>query len=434
MCGHVGVASKLAISKAMPLHKAFKEQLYLDAIRGWDATGICSVSMGGSKTARIRKKAIPAHDFLRQDATDAFLNPPSKLLIGHNRAATSGKIDDRSSHPFTHAHITMAHNGTLYSHDDLPRKRGVARFVVDSEAVCHALSVTDDTKAVLEQLDGAFALVWYDQRDDTLNFARNDDRPFYYATDVSGSDLLWASDEHLLSATIERKLAKVFTITELSPGEHLSFDMNIVDFNTPNVHTFQPAPDYWSAYTRGGSYSYTSYTPTTTAVSKRMTKWGYEEDDMITFTVTSSMFVRDSIHEVEGIDEATGLRVVARNARGLSEAQKGDVVTGFLGYLSIYDPGATEDSPIILLKALNAYIKPLVIEGECDNTVTELSLRLADGSIMYADEYAKLSVGGCGWCGDVISSLDAWDLVSVPEYDCLMHEQCANQCELGDTL
>ena len=441
MCGHVGVASKVAISKAMPLHKAFKEQLYLDAIRGWDATGICSVALGGSKVTRVRKKAVPAHDFLRQDATDAFLNSPSKLMIGHNRAATSGKVDDRSSHPFTHDHITLAHNGTLYSHHDLPRRRGMQEFAVDSEAICHALSTTDDTKAVLEQLDGAFALVWYDQRADTLNFARNEERPFYYATDTAGTELLWASDESLMECTLERKMNKVFTIKELSSGEHLSFDMNTVDFNTPDVHTFQPLPDYWNAGYYGSKYTYNNCLPAPTASTARMTKWGYKLNDLVTFIVTS--ITSTLSHDVKGTDEATGLTVVARSATGLAGVMLGDVVKGFISYMSVIDSGGSEAAPTIMLQTQGAFISNVVIDsddkGNDDdmdtsdyNDVTNISYLLADGSIMYADQFKTLATQGCGWCGSTLTEGEAFDLVSVPEYNCLMHEQCALQCDVGE--
>lgn len=256
MCGLVGIAG--------PINKidkdAFKHLLYIDATRGMDSTGLLMVEAGTKKNSKIIKDAYDASYFLyaNYDKVDKTTN--LKLLMGHNRAATKGKINKRSAHPFNHGHIFMAHNGTLYGHHKLPRRKPKKLFDVDSEAICHALSMEDEVK-VLESLDGAYALTWYDQKADTLNFARNDERPLFIAINETKTKMIWASERPMIEWTLEKYYREKFDIVKLSEGELYSVKMQLPfshNFSDPTITTFTPKDDYAYAswYSNRSSVAY----------------------------------------------------------------------------------------------------------------------------------------------------------------------------------
>ena len=426
MCGHVGVASKHVISAASPLNKALKELLYLDAIRGWDATGALSVMHGKEKITKVIKKAEPAADFLKRETTDKFLARHSKLFIGHNRAANVGAVNDRNSHPFVHSHITMAHNGTLWEHDSLPRKSFTRAFDVDSEAICHALSVTADTNVVLEQLLGAFALVWYDQRLDTLNFARNDERPFHYAVNTLGTELLWASDKHMLEMTIARKmhLPANYTTKELPTGEHLVFDMANINFLTPDVTPFQEAVDYWTGYT---GYN-RPYLPTPTnnksGTVNKLEELGYELRETINFSVSevTPAVGGDGYTCFKGVDLFNSQEVKVYRPDYTASIQVGDVLRGQVSYASTFNG---ESTIIIAPDGLVAVTDDNALKD--DDTVTVAGHTLYDGTFMPVKQFTDLAKEGCGWCSDPLSSDDAPALLYSRGDNCLMHKVCHNE-------
>ncbi|MSE24831.1 hypothetical protein GKC32_10305, partial [Lactobacillus curvatus] len=68
---------------------------------------------------------------------DEMMRASLCVLMGHNRWATKGKINERNAHPFEHDHIIGAHNGTLRNQHLLPNHLD---FEVDSDNIFHAMS------------------------------------------------------------------------------------------------------------------------------------------------------------------------------------------------------------------------------------------------------------------------------------------------------
>lgn len=236
MCGLVGVASKNTIS--VNEQKAFELLLYVDTVRGKDSTGVAAVRDFKTKKVQILKRAVPGPYFLANPSWRSFVRPASRLLLGHNRASTKGKTNDANAHPFRHKHITLAHNGTLTEHHKLP---GDETFEVDSEAVAYAMATHDDTVELLEQLDGAFALTWYDQRKNTLNFARNEKRPLAFAVTDNSTLIYWASEIDMLRWVLTRCFPnKKIEYFALNSGNWLEFDLNKVNFSNHEGTVFKP--------------------------------------------------------------------------------------------------------------------------------------------------------------------------------------------------
>jgi predicted glutamine amidotransferase len=171
MCGIVSFVLKDAKKVLGPEYiKIFKEMLYVNGVRGLDATGIASIKENNEVTL-IKDIGTPLQ--LYNTYTDATWDLKSKILIGHNRSATKGHITKDNAHPFQEGNITLIHNGTLHYHSHL--KNNVD---VDSHAITHSINDEGSIKT-LEKLNGAFALVWNDSKTNRVYATRNEQRPLY---------------------------------------------------------------------------------------------------------------------------------------------------------------------------------------------------------------------------------------------------------------
>lgn len=168
--------------------------------RGLDGTGIFGVNTKG-KTF-IAKEKYSAGFLLFNKKYEAFkarLFKDGKVFVGHNRAATRGSHINENTHPFTHQHITMVHNGTLTGGVELEYNR------TDSEALCRLLAEKDHE--AFEIAKGAWTVIWHDARDNTINFLTNGQRPLCIKRTYTGvafaskeKMLDWMLDEHNMTA------------------------------------------------------------------------------------------------------------------------------------------------------------------------------------------------------------------------------------------
>ena len=209
MCGLVGAAGNLLKSeKAM-----FNDMLAFDVVRGPHSTGVASIDVNG--IGDILKKAVLPHDlFQHRDYAKLVAKGSPQVLIGHNRWATQGKVNNINAHPFEIGSITGAHNGTLIDQTLLPDHH---KFEVDSENIIHSLDKIGIDKT-LEKTYGAFALTFYDYVDNTLHMVRNKERPLFWAKTTDQKCMFWASEEWMLLAAAYRngvKLGKVRNLPEL---------------------------------------------------------------------------------------------------------------------------------------------------------------------------------------------------------------------------
>lgn len=203
MCGIVGLFSTTTVSNAEI--DLFKGLLAVDIIRGAHATGVIKVNTFQNKVT-THKRADDAYTFLASEETREFFDKDrGNLLIGHNRYATMGdKADHENAHPFQQDHITMVHNGGVSSWGlDLLEGSKDPAVKVDSHMVAMTIAKHGIKKAVTEHLDGAFALVWWDEKERSLNFIRNDERPMFIAVLTSGT-MVWASEKGMLDVYCDR--------------------------------------------------------------------------------------------------------------------------------------------------------------------------------------------------------------------------------------
>lgn len=205
MCGLVGVAGNTNAKWA----KVFRDLLVFDTVRGFDSTGVALVGYANSKPIIEKELGGATNLWEWQLSKELDYRGVSKLCrkvyLGHNRAATIGKITVDNAHPFQYGDITGAHNGSLRTWDNLHDSH---KLDVDSKAVFSHLS-EHGIEDLWSKLNGAAALTWWDSEKETMNFIRNSERPLYMATNESKDVLIWASEEWMIHAAVGRNKLKL---------------------------------------------------------------------------------------------------------------------------------------------------------------------------------------------------------------------------------
>lgn len=325
MCGLVGVAGNLILRDL----KIFNQMLIADQFRGVHSTGLASVVRGH---ASVYKRAVNAMDFLQLKKTDELISAQADTLIGHNRYATKGGVSDATAHPFEHGDITLVHNGTLTSMYNLPDSKD---FTVDSEAICYAMSVWEP-KQVLEELSGAYALVWHDARDNTLNFARNDERTLCIA--YAGNNIFWASERKMLEWILDRNDVNNPQYYDLEAGKHVTLELGtkIKDMQSLTYNEFAPKKVSYTGYYGGGNYATGGgdkqrQKKIVDDHARRLSFLGYEEAEEIDFFLTD--FVTYSHDSTSG--NALGFDITNNQPVVIMNVRRVEVVMGTQGQPSM---------------------------------------------------------------------------------------------------
>jgi glucosamine 6-phosphate synthetase-like amidotransferase/phosphosugar isomerase protein len=219
ICGLVGCAGKILAAH----ENALKQLLIVDSLRGAHSTGVASVSNSWD-VSLVKEPTLPHYLFGTKEFRDAFLKM-NKVIIGHNRFATQGAINKDNAHPYEFQHIVGAHNGTLTSMHRLPEHKG---FEVDSQALLYSINV-HGSEAVADKIHGAFALTWYDKRDKTLHFWRNNQRPLWICYLENKDTIFWASEKGMLEFVLDRNNLKHEGMFELPIDNEYIYSVDAVN-------------------------------------------------------------------------------------------------------------------------------------------------------------------------------------------------------------
>jgi hypothetical protein len=219
MCGIIGLITKRNNGFVDADRKLFSDMLVIDGkLRGMDSTGVFQIQ--NNKDVHTLKNSVNAMLFEADDEYAKIMQrmfSSGRMIVGHNRAATKGKVIPENSHPFHKDHIILVHNGTLFTH------RTLANTEVDSEAIAHAIA-NEGYEKVIPKLDGAFALVWYDMNEEKLYAVRNKERPLSI---IETDEVFIISSEVIIpQMLLARKGVKIVNATtNIEPGVVYEWDM-----------------------------------------------------------------------------------------------------------------------------------------------------------------------------------------------------------------
>ena len=233
MCGIIGYINptKKYVARASDL---IADMLAMDTIRGEDSTGIFKVI---DKKVHWIKDVVPGYQFVRNKEVHKFLQGigNASFVVGHNRWATRGTVSIDNAHPFEYENVCLVHNGTVMRSDKLDNSK--KKHDVDSAMITKSMSV-QGIQATTNAMWGAYSLVWYDNKTDTLHFLRNKDRPMWFLTTKQGI-IIFCSEPHLGQWAAVRRGFDVIKVESTAEDVLYSFDSK-VDFDVPAEQPMKP--------------------------------------------------------------------------------------------------------------------------------------------------------------------------------------------------
>lgn len=193
--------------------------LISDMFRGMDSTGVFGVNKHGNLDM-LKDASSSPFMMSKKDAGSQFFDkivPDYHVMVGHNRKATMGGIDSSTAHPFIEGDICLVHNGTLTNHKKLADK------AVDSHAICAHIN-ENGYKETLKNIEGAYALIWYNADNKTVYFCRNTERPLHL---VETSDRVYlASEGKMLDWLLDRNNVLKYTVQNVPTDKVFKFSLD----------------------------------------------------------------------------------------------------------------------------------------------------------------------------------------------------------------
>ena len=245
MCGIWGYIDTRAAGTGDKEARILRDLCVAGTMRGWDGTGIFYQDAGKKAEVFYHKLAVTGAGLMNKYAWEDTAGG-NRFVVGHNRAATIGALDEAHTHPFAHENVIGVHNGTIHSWRLLFPDTNA---LLDSDAVFEALSEADDANDVLPKLSaGAYALVWFDHRDGCVHLARNDERPMTFVRTVNGT--FFASELKMLEWCIDRHGLRMLESWALAEHTHLTLPL---DGSEASVQAYKPKYGYGSV-TYGDSW------------------------------------------------------------------------------------------------------------------------------------------------------------------------------------
>ena len=452
MCGIVGYIrpTDKTTAAANDWRLFMKHSLVLDTIRGDDATGIFFKGAGKQGKSGWLKNAVAGQAFINTPEYTAFEKSLREqwFVMGHNRAATVGGLGTASAHPFSEGDVTMIHNGTLTSTHTLPKSQKELGVDVDSHAVCHnlALVAPNEVEDVISKIDGAFALVWYDRRDESLNICRNSDRPYHMGQARDGT-IYMASEAGLLRWMDTKLRLSIGEIVQPTAGTHLKFKKGTM---VPEVQEYKLLPKkYYDHNQQHAGYGGNWYRGRPSAVTTHTTTSNaYQPDTILVnskWEAIPDQLQQDLLEQGYSIKDRYAFTPVA----DITKVGKKRTVAGHLDSLSVTALVQNTFQSVVDNQFDNRWlVKPIGIKYSGDEIVVICRLvnsnttfnsevfSIPDGNkddddVLYVGteiatkkEWLEAVKGGCLWCGDLFTDdlQVSWTMDKEPVCDdCLQY-------------
>lgn len=256
MCGIVAMIAKGNSGFFSYQASLFDQMMYATELRGEDSTGVCLIDTVGN--VLIHKEDTRISDFRHSKEYIGVFNDSikyGKVVIGHCRKATVGTINEENAHPFViDNELVLVHNGSLYAHKHLCEESEV-----DSRAIAsHLHKNWDNSKELktnlelIDKISGAYALIWYDVRDNCLNIVRNSQRPLFMIDTPSA--YFFASEKKMMEWVFDRNNDKYTKIEEVPSRKLHRFDLTSKGDVTPTISEV-PFAVYQSSWKPGNPYT-----------------------------------------------------------------------------------------------------------------------------------------------------------------------------------
>lgn len=448
MCGIVGFITAETTKGAVDRMRFMEQALTVGTLRGDHGTGVYYVEHvppTEDVSASWLKNAVDGYSFVNSADFQKLIVKTSdyKYMVGHNRAATMGSIDTASAHPFQEGSITLVHNGTLRSMHQMPlTQQKVPGVNVDSHVITHNLAI-HPAKDVLESLDGAFTLVWHDARDDSLNVARNSERPFHMAQIGGEQSLVFCSEPEMLHWLDTRIGMSLGSIIFPKAGQWLKFlpgsitpeatDFEVFKWNNYHHHTPYSAYDDDQEWYNEGGYDRvrspgTSGNPTSPSTTDQRVQVGGRRKEIPAQLQEQLLELGMLVEDRLGFKPQS--RTLTENGMIVGKLENG--LTGALYNVSstTYINAKTREwtvRPIaIKYMELDQFVVICRLVSTLHNAPTKTGAQLQeDMATIYggfttalgpanvfipAQEYRDLTCGGCVECRGYISMLDDRDI------------------------
>lgn len=204
----------------------------LSIFRGTDSTGVLTFTQKKNKNwYYLLKKPVDPVGFLMDSTNDYIYDGSVRLVAGHARAATIGKVTMENAHPFDIGNIIGMHNGSVRGL--VSESRG---DVTDSQVIMEMIDQDgiDDAIEEIDRLRGAYALVYCNKKEQTINFIRNNDRPLSYMRGL-GNCLFWASEKGMLQFIKDRASGHFDEIHSFNPGVLHSIKIGSTDIKRRQI-------------------------------------------------------------------------------------------------------------------------------------------------------------------------------------------------------
>ena len=215
MCGIAGYS----LDNTSRVDRRLAAQALLAGIaeRGADAVGYAYRTDG---SVVVHKQQTGASALL--EAVD--IPSDARQALVHVRDYTKGHPTiAANNHPVRHGGVVGIHNGIIANDDDLFARHGIARhepeMTVDSEVIFALAHARGSQPDVLDELVGAMAAAWIDERDPTvMRLARGVGRPLWLGR--GRSEAFFASTRAALEVA-ERALGTTLRKTQVEEGRLL---------------------------------------------------------------------------------------------------------------------------------------------------------------------------------------------------------------------
>jgi glucosamine 6-phosphate synthetase-like amidotransferase/phosphosugar isomerase protein len=235
MCGIAGYS--LHPASDVPRTLAAQALLAGIAERGADAVGYAHRGHGASVT--VHKRRSGASELL----DELHVPSSSTQVLVHVRDYTKGHPTiEANNHPIRHGAVVGIHNGIIVNDEEIFAHYGFDRahpdMTVDSEAIFALAEHAEGSPEALEELYGAMATAWLDERvPSTLFVARAVGRPLWVGT--ASKELFFASTRDALEV-LERALRLTLRKREVDEGTLL----RIEDGRVAQAARFRPDRSY----------------------------------------------------------------------------------------------------------------------------------------------------------------------------------------------